>query len=343
MAKAILTLVVSAIIWLGLVWFAGSPPAAWDWYGFFYPALETMASGQSPYTIPGTYHVYPLLMVLFPLAFAGPISYPVVAALNFLAVFMGTQFFSRGNNTEWGLLAVVFGRVFSSIVWMGQIVFVELAGVVLGVMALESGGMILMALAVFLLSLVPPNSAPLLVWLLWCSWRRYGVSALLLLVAPCLWWLMSFVLGGWWVGEIPGSPIHAPWNFSIWEWGGIWLGAAAALIVGLLLIGLIARGTHAPFVALLIVAATYLVTPYITSPRLISLVVPAMALIGARSRMLALGFLILSHIPSVAFVVLIGDEATQTQMVSILDYATIICMTGILGVASWQEWEGKTG
>jgi hypothetical protein len=284
-----------SLFWVLLVALVDLPPTK-DWEPTFWPAIQAVAQGESPYIINRPIlhpvHLYAMLAWLAPLSMHH--AFVVWVTLSLGILFCAFWWLS---DQRWpAALAIVASPLMLHLLRTGQVTAIELAGVVALLLGLEKGNPFLTGASSILLSAIPPNALPLLVW---GTLRKRALLPTLLFLGLVL--MASILVYGDWVSQwwdnLRTMPAHLGDDIVLALWGRSWPLALALLgIVGL-------TGYHYresfPRLnlheqALFVLAQALMVTPYLLSYRLLPLYVLTIGVLSRRGSYLPLPVLALA-------------------------------------------------
>jgi glycosyl transferase family 87 len=313
------------VIWL----LASYWPDAVDYHYTFYPVSKLWLAGKTPLydqASAGFFHP-PWVIWVYSLFALWP--YDVGRALLWVAsvamLVMGILVFnSRKRIRPWLLVVALVNFHTFDLLYRGQIEAFTVLGVVLAWQAYKHRRPVLLGLGYVLLAMTPPNSIPValfFVWLTWSEWarREWGIS----LIPPFLMMAISLILHGLWPLRwfsfmvTTTQPLNSGpgwWMVTIWR-------AASQLNVSMVIPWFIVLITLAVVIwawqqsgdhtqsqqhldqMLLVISATFVITSYSLSYRLMLLVAVVIPCLASWRPDVAGGLYILTLLPLLRIVV----------------------------------------
>lgn len=297
----ILISVIAAVLLLAaMLTFWSNPLMAADWKTDLFPAARLAAQGGIPYETLDVYHPQPLFALLIPFAAVGEFAGYLALALLTIGAVAWTYRAFTSEASAWPLLFTFFSYPFLFVMWWGQLSGLELLAIVVAFEAWRLRRPWFLGAAYTLMALLLPNLLLIAAYWLWETirrwrWRHVAVSILL----PLLVLFTSLLPYGYWPADWYLSIVHKTglsnftslWTLPIPPWLKLLLA-----IVPILLVAILWPGKPSPKAIAFLLATSYLISPYVTTYRLLPLYAVALPIL-VRNLWTGLFYWLISFLP----------------------------------------------
>lgn len=326
-------------------------PGGVDYYYTFYPAARLWMAGETRlyddhlsgyFHPPWTLWVY-ALFALFPYDIGRALLSVVSTAILAIGAF---TFAAPGRSRPWVLAFALFNLHTFDLLYRGQCEAFTVGGVVLAWAAIRQHRPFLLGTSYIALMISPPNAIPLILFLLWYVWKQWGRRNLVISMIPCIavGGISLLLHGDWpirWFAMLTASPQAAMsgpgwWMVTIWRASKAlgfsplvpWLVVVIVLfITGWAWIRVSYHSDHAAMLdrVMLIISATFLLTPYSLSYRLMLLVAVVMPYLARQCLGVVVGLYFLTFLPILRLII-----GPQNSWIDIFFVAAVFAATFVL-------------
>lgn len=304
---------------IGLGWLvSGAPGSGTDYYFTFRPTALHWLDGSTRLFDAVSTGFYDPPWTIVPISLFAVLPYQIglvlLLAVSLLIIGGAVFVFSSANQARPIALAfALFNLHMFDLLFRGQLSSFEVAGIALSWVAYRKKNPWLMGLAYFTLMLIPPNTIPIAVYMVWITRRDWSRKAWATsFIIPIGVVLASLIFFGWWPSRWLANNGAVPQQIffltTIWRMAGQ-LGLPIIIPIGITA-GAIAlavwawrragsRGGQESDLArlMLLIAVTLMITPYSLGYRLVPLLACVMPYLARWRRDVLIGLYALTFLP----------------------------------------------
>jgi hypothetical protein len=345
----IVSVAVSVIaLFLLLARLAGNAQFSWvDYNAFYYPAgrLWLARDPGLAQALSGDYHP-PWAVVLGGLLAVWGEAWGrgILLMASLTTVIVSAAVFSKpGWPRLWSTILGVANLHVFDLIYRGQIDAINVLGTMVGWLGLMRNKPLWLGAGYILLMMKPPNSIPIALFFLWLSWRRWSLRDVAIsLTAPLVMVMLSFIVLPTWLMDtmqnLDTPATFAAWITTIWRVGFmLHLPAVVPWAIVLITLGISAWAWHrlsaepdkdAAALArlMLVIATTFMITPYALSYHYVLLLAIVMPYLASWKLPAYFGLYALTFLPLVRLFIGVHNAWIDMLFVVVLYILVVICI-----------------